>query len=491
MCRSGSSLEELTMIDAIQRLGVDYYFREEIKEVLDRQYVANYDDHCCDLHEVAVRFRLLRQEGYNVPADVFSRFKDKDGKFKQELSRDIQGLMSMFEASQLSTEGEDILDEANEFSEKLLNASMKNLHPPLAMAVENALKHPYHKSLAMFTSEDFLNTSSDKRILNNELKELAAMEFNMVRTIHQSEIYQILRWWSELGLAEELKFARNQPLKWYMWPLAMLPDPCLSKQRIEIVKPISLIYIIDDIFDVYGTLDDLSLFTEAVNRWEFSSVEQLPDYMKICLKALYDVTDEIGVNIYTKHGWNPTHCLRKTWADLCNAFLVEARWFASGHVPRTKDYLKNGIVSSGVYVVLVHLFFLLGEGICQDAVDNLNDNPSIISNTATILRLWDDLGSAKDENQDGKDGSFVECYMEEHGGSSVASAREHVTRMISDTWKSLNKDYLSPYPFPLTFRKTCLNLARMVPLMYCYDDKHCYPTLENHMKAFLGQNACL
>ncbi|GAB4831043.1 hypothetical protein Ancab_005056 [Ancistrocladus abbreviatus] len=476
MCRSGGSLDELTMIDAIQRLGIDYYFREEIKEVLDRQYVANYDDHGCDLHEVALRFRLLRQEGYNVPADVFNRFKDKDGNFKQEPSRDIQGLMRIFEASQLDTEGEDILDEANEFSEKLLNASMKTLHQPLAMAVENALKHPFHKSLAMFACEDFLNTYSDKRIWNNELEELAAMEFNMVRTIHQSKIYEILRWWSELGLAKELKFARNQPLKWYMWPLAMLPDPCLSKQRIEIVKPISLIYIIDDIFDVYGTLDDLSLFTEAVNRWEFSSVEQLPDYMKICLKALYDVTDEIGINIYTKHGWNPTHCLRKTWADLCNAFLVEARWFC------------------------------FRPWICQDAVDNLNDNPSIICNATTILRLWDDLGSAKDsstrsvetvlpflkdENQDGKDGSFVECYMEEHGGSSVASAREHVTRMISDTWKSLNKDYLSPYPFPLTFRKTCLNLARMAPLMYCYDDKHCYPTLENHMKAFLGQNACL
>ncbi|GAB4831040.1 hypothetical protein Ancab_005054 [Ancistrocladus abbreviatus] len=116
--------------------------------------------------------------------------------------------------------------------------------------------------------------------------------------------------------------------------------------------------------------------------------------------------------------------------------------------------------------------------------------PSSFAMTLTYTSL---LGYIfpQDENQDGKDGSFVECYMEEHGGSSVASAREHVTHMISDTWKSLNKDYLSPYPFPLTFRKTCLNLARMVPLMYCYDDKHCHPTLEKHMNDFLGQNACL
>lgn len=67
-------------------------------------------------------------------------------------------------------------------------------------------------------------------------------------------------------MAKELKFARNQPLKWYMWPLAVLPDPSLSEQRVELTKPISLVYIIDDIFDVHGTLDELTLFTEAVNR---------------------------------------------------------------------------------------------------------------------------------------------------------------------------------------------------------------------------------
>ena len=51
-----------------------------------------------------------------------------------------------------------------------------------------------------------------------------------------------------------------------MWPLAVLPDPSLSEQRVELTKPISLVYIIDDIFDVHGTLDELTLFTEAVNR---------------------------------------------------------------------------------------------------------------------------------------------------------------------------------------------------------------------------------
>ena len=83
------------------------------------------------------------------------------------------------------------------------------------------------------------------------------------------------------------------------------------------------------------------------------------------------------------------------WASLCRAFLVEARWFASGKLPSGEEYLKNGIVSSGVHVVLVHIFFLLGQGLSKESVELISNFPPIISSTATILRLWDDLGSAK------------------------------------------------------------------------------------------------
>ena len=75
------------------------------------------------------------------------------------------------------------------------------------------------------------------------------------------------RWWEDLGLTKELKFARDEPIKWYMWPMACLTDPRLSEERIELTKPLSLVYIIDDIFDAYGSKDELTLFTDAVNRY--------------------------------------------------------------------------------------------------------------------------------------------------------------------------------------------------------------------------------
>lgn len=86
------------------------------------------------------------------------------------------------------------------------------------------------------------------------------------------------------------------------------------------------------------------------------------------------------------------------WASLCNAFLVEAQWFASGESPKSREYLENAVVTSGVHVVLVHTFFLLGERITEETEDLLENMPGIISSPATILRLWDDLGNAMVHN---------------------------------------------------------------------------------------------
>lgn len=484
------ALEGLNMIDAVQRLGIDYHFQQEIGEILHKQMNIMISAHG-DLHEVSLRFRLLRQQGYFVPDDVFNKFKDSKGMFKQDLSEDIKGLMSLYEASQLSTEGEDTLVEAGKFSGHLLKTSLSHLDKHQARIVANTLGNPHHKSLGSYMAKNFFVTSQGTNTWLNLLKEVAKTDFDMVQTLHHNEIVQITKWWKELGLAKELKFARDQPLKWYIWSMACLTDPKLSEERIELTKPISFIYLIDDIFDVYGTLDELTLFAEAVNRWEITAIDHLPDYMKICFRALHDMTNEISCKVYQKHGWNPLHSLKKTWANLCNAFLVEAKWFASGHQPKAEEYLKNGIVSSGVNVVLVHIFFLLDQNKTKDIVELLNDTPAIISSTAAILRLWDDLGSAKDENQDGNDGSYVRCYLEEHQGCSIEEAHEKTLNMISDAWKHLNKELLSPNPFPATFTTASLNLARMVPLMYSYDDNQGLPSLKEYMKSMLYETVSM
>ncbi|XP_028805330.1 (3S,6E)-nerolidol synthase 1-like [Neltuma alba] len=270
-----------------------------------------------------------------------------------------------------------------------------------------------------------------------------------------------------------------------MWPMACLTDPKFSEQRMELIKPLSLVYIIDDIFDVYGSPDELALFTDVVNRWDLEAAEKLPQHLRICFNALHGITNEFAQKVYLKHGCYPLNTLRKLWVQLCNAFLVEAKWFASGHVPSTEEYLKNGMISSGVHVVLGHTWFLLNHDITTQTGGIMNDTHGLVSSVASILRLSDDLQGYMEDDQNGHDGSYVECYMKQHRGISAEETRQHVSHMISGSWKRLNQECLAPFRFSSTFKKVCLNTARMVRRMYNSDGNHCFLDRENLMSYLL------
>ncbi|KAL9159646.1 hypothetical protein ABFS82_08G147800 [Erythranthe guttata] len=461
--------ENLILVDAIQRLGMGRHYQEEIHTILTHYYAKKNGD------------------------KVFNNFKGDDGKFRGELRQDVTVLLELYEAKQLSFEGEKILDEAEDFSRKLLyrySADCKN--SSFADRIITRLRHPYHKTITRLAEKNFL---TDFGTANNgwekPLKELAEVDFLVGKSVYQEELLEVSKWWDGLGLTRELKLARNQPLKWYTWSMAILiNDISLSKQRIELTKSIALIYLIDDIFDLYGTPDELAIFTEAVDKWDYAAIDTLPEYMKICYKALLDTANEIAFMINEKHGYNPINTLKQAWASLCKAFLVEGRWFADGeYLPSAEEYLSNGKVSSGVHVVLVHLFYILGlGGTHNQGAILLEENSTLISSVAAILRLSDDLGSANDEQQNGKDGSYIEYYMRDNRGLSFKQAREHVINMIASEWKLLNKECfdINQFSAELSFyREACLNLARLVPLMYSYDDNQRLPVLEEYVDLML------
>lgn len=69
LAASADVFEQLKLIDAIDRLGVAYHFETEVEEALERIYAATYQSHDHDdgdLYNVSLRFRVLRQHGYNV-----------------------------------------------------------------------------------------------------------------------------------------------------------------------------------------------------------------------------------------------------------------------------------------------------------------------------------------------------------------------------------------------------------------------------------------
>ncbi len=52
----------------------------------------------------------------------------------------------------------------------------------------------------------------------------------------------------------------------FFWTVGVIFHPQFGYSRRMLTKVIALITTIDDVYDVYGTLDELELFTNAVER---------------------------------------------------------------------------------------------------------------------------------------------------------------------------------------------------------------------------------
>jgi len=59
-------VEKLDLVDVLQRLGIDHHFQEQIATTLSSIHRDEFNS--SNLHEVALRFRLLRQHWFWVPA---------------------------------------------------------------------------------------------------------------------------------------------------------------------------------------------------------------------------------------------------------------------------------------------------------------------------------------------------------------------------------------------------------------------------------------
>ena len=70
-----------------------------------------------------------------------------------------------------------------------------------------------------------------------------------------------------MNFAKELSFARDRIIEVYFWTLGVYYEPQYSLGRRLLTKVISMASVIDDIYDVYGTLEELTLFTEAIERF--------------------------------------------------------------------------------------------------------------------------------------------------------------------------------------------------------------------------------
>jgi hypothetical protein len=61
-----NAVDKMNLVDVVQRIGIDHHFEEQIATALTSIYSTEFNS--SSLHEVALRFRLLRQQGFWVSA---------------------------------------------------------------------------------------------------------------------------------------------------------------------------------------------------------------------------------------------------------------------------------------------------------------------------------------------------------------------------------------------------------------------------------------
>ena len=69
-----------------------------------------------------------------------------------------------------------------------------------------------------------------------------------------------------LGLGRSLGFARDRLVENYFWAVGWAFEPKFSRTREAMTKANCFVTMIDDVYDVYGSQEELELFTDAVIR---------------------------------------------------------------------------------------------------------------------------------------------------------------------------------------------------------------------------------
>ncbi|KAK2989236.1 hypothetical protein RJ640_029534, partial [Escallonia rubra] len=469
-------LHRLEMIDTVQRLGISYHFGFEIKKILESIYRCDHRSsrwNEADLYAIALEFRLLRQHGYEVPQEVFRRFTDETGMFKECLCEDTREILYLYEATYFSIPGESILDEARDFTTKHLKESLndKNIDQNLAMLVRHSLELPLHWRMLRLEACWFIDAYGRSEDMNSNLLDLAKLDFNMVQAIHQDDLKHMSRWWKSTRLGEKMTFSRDRLMENFLWTVGVIFEPEFQYFRRMFTKVNTLITTIDDLYDVYGTLEELELFTNAVERWDVNEMERVPDYMRICFLTLYNSINEMAYDTLKERGFNTIPYLKNAWTDLCKCYLLEAKWYKSGHTPTLEEYMNNAWISISAPLILTHAYFLADNPTTEEALAYLEKYPNIIRWSSIILRLSDDLGTSQDELQRGDNPKSIQCYMHETGASEE-DAREHISHLISETWKKMNEDRVASSLFNQTFIGAAINLARTAQCMYQHGDGH-------------------
>ncbi|XP_044386136.1 eudesmanediol synthase [Triticum aestivum] len=464
--KNRSVADVVTLVEMLERLGIGNHFRGEIGTALrhvlneEPEFPASSDD----LHIAALRFRLLRQHGLWVSADIFDKFKDETGNFSTSLCSDPVSLLSLYNAAHLATPSEDALSDAIVFSRYHLEAMRNKLRPPMAEQVSCALDIPLPRTVRQLETMHYIKEYEQDESNNGPLLELSRLDFELVRSLHLKELRDLSLWWRDLYDNVKLSYARDRLVENYFWTCSVFHEEEYSRARLMFAKTFGLLSLMDDTYDVHATLEDCYKLNEAIQRWDRRAVSILPKYLHMfyirLLANFREFEDTLGPHEKYRVSYAKT-----AFQSSSEYYLCEAKWSNEKYAPSFKEHLEVSRMSSGFPTLALVLLMGVDNTATNEAFDWAADVPDIVCASGVIAHFLNDIASYKLGKTKKDVASSVECYMKENlvGGQEAIVA---ISALAEDAWRMINRACMEIEPALLPAAQLVVNLTRTLEVIY-------------------------
>ncbi|XP_044969184.1 (E)-beta-caryophyllene synthase-like [Hordeum vulgare subsp. vulgare] len=476
---AGSSSDlpmKMELIDTLQRTGVAYHFGKEIQDLL-RGIHADDQGSSDDLRTTAARFYLLRTHGYHVSPDVFLKFRDDRGNF---VSNDADSLLALYNASYLRTRGEEVLDDAIIFTNSRLQCMLEHLEPQLAEEVRCALKTPIFRRVKRVETRRYIPVYEKKATRDEDILELAKLDFNILQTIYCKELKTLTIWWKDLKSQTDLQFARDRIVEMHFWVLGVVYEPQHSYSRVILTKLNIFISLFDDFYDNYSTTEESNTFTAAMERWDEQAAEQLPAHLKALYINILNTTNDFEEELKRQKNKN-AELVKELVIDVAKCYHAEVKWRDEHYVPTSvEEHLQISVGSSACMHIISLVLISMGNVTTKEVLEWALTYPKIVRCVCIIGRIGNDMVSHEREQKSEHVVSTVQTCTKEHR-ITVAEANAKLRVIIEEAWMDIVHERLHNN-HQMVHKEKATDLARTMDFMFKREDAY---TLASSLKETL------
>ncbi|KAL7130567.1 hypothetical protein ABFS83_13G142500 [Erythranthe nasuta] len=416
----------LSTVDSLERLGICRYFRDKIQTVLDEMYrcwVQGDEEIFMDASTCALAFRLLRMNGCNVTSDRVTSILEER---LSSNTKDVHAILELYRASELIiSPDEGDLDGQKSRLKHLLEQKISGGRN-VDREVNCVLQYPFYSTLDRISKRRNIenynldNTRiaktsySSPNFGNKDFLSLSVEDFNKCQAMHRQELKHLEIWVVENKL-DELKFARSKSAYCYFSAAATFFEPELSDARMSWAKNGVLTTLVDDFFDVGGSVEELKNLIHLVEVWDADvSAECCSQNVRIIFSALKTTICEIGDKGFVKQERSVMNHIIKIWLDLLYSMMKEAEWDKAKSLPTMDEYMKNAYVSFALGPIVLPALYLVGPKLSEKMV-NHSEYHNLFKLMSTCGRLLNDFQGYEREMKDGKLNA-VTLYLTKSGG---------------------------------------------------------------------------